>query len=1454
MLLALVMLLSTVSALTLAVPYKDGAIKNYDDLGNPVFTTAQYASMILDSMDASLAAADMEKMDIPIVNVTVDLTSVDGILATFDQLRNYLASPVTGMLAKAFVGDIADFKFAATRDNRRGKTDDLLILKNFIQLLQDNWALIQKLLSGQASFGMMNLMKDQLNEILSVLDFEYFAKAILYMFSNPNASSSDINNKKKIKEQNADEMIQGMIVFILDLMGEVGLSDVFGGKSISELFGNSLNMNDPAITSTYGFVENMVENLYNDGLVFLANNQLKMLLREACGVGGYTQDPNIDIPNSVLKDGLYTDIIDVNYEVPKVNKSAPYDGQKNIITALNYNLGKLIEAILVGFPKTGPDAWDYAGGNAKIVDNFVKAMKFAWIKTEGSILTGWECVRAYRPEQINAMTNQEFISYILRSFININLTGSTEDHFIPDEADTLAKVLWHLFQQDANQRLPDQDYSDPILYSQDAKGVMNIVADLLAYSMNQSSDLNPAYAPENSPPQEGRGLLEYGKGFDATLTTLMKWMQVNVFGLFNISTIQPKDPPITDGWAALDTFLFKFINKNWLPEGTGTLKEVVYNDILQNLCELKFKEIFDLIDRDSPKLANSDLQKPLKHNIFIVMQKLLNSMFPNAVSEKTEDKKDYLSLQNNMFDALLQNENLLPMVGRIVGQINVRKEVLLDTLLPVLANLMGLTNPQELGDLIVYLPERIPGATDFKLYNSSSGVNTGYTNKDGTFTQDKLYLYTITDFRIYTNGADGVRTQRTDMTLTGITRGTTAINGGDTLAVKLAGVGTGTNAPLPEALRDNNITIEIDYKITDETGKSITQNALTETVYTYYAANNVNDDDKVLTKHAATTTTNAHELHVPQAFFLGQNESTSKFLDFTLMVKRNKGSAGVFGVGASDPLESKVGINTVTMTDSEAAKWVQFRTGEIATQDADMTFYISPFSAKTGVNRGQVTNNIRFELDYSVTADKTRSAGQATTWTGKVPVFAYDDRGLPSTYRNELAQKRQKEDYTNTAAWDAYTKAMAKAAYLVLRPKRANNFLTSIIPAYQPAQTELDAAIKGLAGNEKATPDIAVVRTKLATYSTANAANLSYDSAGYKFDSISDYVPNTYLNWKAAEARAQEISANYSPTRYSAAVVANTINRLDLMHSRLIRVDSSNGRLVEALSLYKPRYTKDSYTADSWAAYEKAYTFAIATINGFEANKTEATRVLFAQSELLARWKQLTLKEKDTGILADKTYNLVFQYRNASDVKISKIVVLAEGAAITSTTAPTATDTSNRIFGGWKDLPGTMPNKDLVIEAIYTPIRAVSAIAVKTKPLAGYLKGEAFNGSAGEITVTYSDGSTATIKLTGDSRVGVTGFNANTCGLQDILVTFMEDGVTKTVTFQVTVYGKGKVTNNGAGDINARDVLALQRHILKIEKLNADQVRAGKVTGEGDINARDVLALQRHILKIETIK
>ena len=57
---------------------------------------------------------------------------------------------------------------------------------------------------------------------------------------------------------------------------------------------------------------------------------------------------------------------------------------------------------------------------------------------------------------------------------------------------------------------------------------------------------------------------------------------------------------------------------------------------------------------------------------------------------------------------------------------------------------------------------------------------------------------------------------------------------------------------------------------------------------------------------------------------------------------------------------------------------------------------------------------------------------------------------------------------------------------------------------------------------------------------------------------------------------------------------------------------------------------------------------------------------------------------------------------------------------------------------------------------------------------------------------------------------------------------------------------KGDVTGDGA--LNSRDIAAIQKEIMEIEKLLGAYATAGDMNGDANVNSRDIAALQKKIL------
>ncbi|MGL4549396.1 bacterial Ig-like domain-containing protein [Eubacterium aggregans] len=78
----------------------------------------------------------------------------------------------------------------------------------------------------------------------------------------------------------------------------------------------------------------------------------------------------------------------------------------------------------------------------------------------------------------------------------------------------------------------------------------------------------------------------------------------------------------------------------------------------------------------------------------------------------------------------------------------------------------------------------------------------------------------------------------------------------------------------------------------------------------------------------------------------------------------------------------------------------------------------------------------------------------------------------------------------------------------------------------------------------------------------------------------------------------------------------------------------------------------------------------------------------------------------------------------------------------------------------------------------------LTGISLSKTPQTTFYKGEAFNTTGGQITATYTDGTTKEIALTVDM---CSGYNTMNQGVQTVTVSYTEGNITKTGTYNITV-------------------------------------------------------------------
>ena len=187
MLLAMIMVFSTfaVGAQAAYADYKDDAITQYDSIDKPVFTSEQLASIALDAIDAMLGDMETNSFKIPVLNVTLNFSSID---VALEDIYN----GGVWETAKAIAGDVGkELSFASLNTNPNGNfaangcrrstpgKSDLDVLYCVLGFLNDNAGLLAKYGYGTLSLGptLEGLLGDSIAEYL---DAPNLIRGLLY--------------------------------------------------------------------------------------------------------------------------------------------------------------------------------------------------------------------------------------------------------------------------------------------------------------------------------------------------------------------------------------------------------------------------------------------------------------------------------------------------------------------------------------------------------------------------------------------------------------------------------------------------------------------------------------------------------------------------------------------------------------------------------------------------------------------------------------------------------------------------------------------------------------------------------------------------------------------------------------------------------------------------------------------------------------------------------------------------------------------------------------------------------------------------------------------------------------------------------------------------------------------------------------------------------------------------
>ena len=1181
--LASLLILSSATAAASAYKYdsyKDGKLTKYDFTDSAVLTTEQYASMLLDYADEALAKANIT-MDLSILG-KLDATSIDNALSSVYKLINSNGAILW------LAGDLNSVKVSAIKDARRSNGTDVAVINSLFQFLADNNPIIKKVVIGgigkQRRDGGVSL--GVANSFVKVdLNIEVMLRELLWGLAYPNTAYNS--------NTTVDTMLQTIIQNALA-----------GVPIIPESVRNLVNLN--STKSTYDFIEDLLQAAYNDMAVPMLNEQII---------------PWLEMQIRCDETGTLADLFNTGYQVQTYTVPAG----STLVGELNNIAGQIVNGLLKGY--TG---W-VDGDNSKLTDNVVSVARFVLKKTGGYFFPDWQKHIA-TSEEIDAMSKEELIAYIARSVIN----GAVGYMYIPEDVTTVVGVTWEAVKQLMAQFLPERDYSN---YPKTIDGILDMLADYIAYNVNPGIDLNAGSLKE---------ALNYGSGFEGMLTTAVQWLKADpqfYTGLLPDTTVDT-----SNGWKALDDIIFKLLDKTLLPakfadsDSETILKDVVYSVLNGLILNQDLTCLTDLFERNPD---GAFATQTVKKSIVRLVTDILNAIIPGTITTKYYDS----------LDAIVKNNELANIVERLISSLNGNKGKLVPPIVNIVSQVMGLADKSKFGQMRFTGPTRAKDAYTVTIYNGSRGINRGYTDKNGNFTQDALYKYRI----------DSVSATAYNMAGNGTNVGVSGVSKGDIIN---GGFAKDLTVSKPGAT-DTTVVLTVGYFILTESGESLTGTTpLYASYYTYFCSDTEDDSNPKDEKPANKTSYNRHYLMYPRAGFIGSSDSIDAISKVYVRVRREKNTLnGKYSV---------VRQNASTFKNGSGAYFAD-EMFVVDTQNEDMTSRENLWKAKPGITRADVPDG-KYVIKFSVFGQRTRgSSGNDTTWEWDTPVFVYNDYDLPAKYSQYSGEQRQRANYSADAdaEWAEYQAALIQAANYTLRPKLLGNFNNdSYIAAYQTISTRLTAAAEALDAKLVAASVDSLKTAVEAVQGAPNPEGSVYWDQGYNFFGYDDFnsvswngwkdarnrtmnlynstkapeepvapehpgeganecqlatYNKKYADWQKAHAAWETAIATWKAPTISSVDVAYAEQQIALWGPRLIKLDAVKTYLDAAIAMCTINPADASkYDAERWEAYSQAFAYAQNVSTSFNASTTKRTQVREAMNNLIYNWKRLIAAEVTT--------------------------------------------------------------------------------------------------------------------------------------------------------------------------------------------------------------------------------
>jgi len=628
------MLLTAVQINAFAAHTSYTSAGGYDVLDNPYVTPAQAASMLLDLVDAKLAADNVTiSVDIYVGSKTIDLRSIDRATSSISNFWDWEGPLDVSYRDIAFgvldFGDIEDMNMNWIKNcpkRTSAGTTDLDVVLALCRFLQDNYYRIGKIVDDTFNYGFVNSVTTL---PATIHDVPGTLKAGVLKALNDGV------------EPPAGTTVDSLIQKLFDSL-IVGKLNAQTGK-YDGLLPGMLGKTNISTTSGYTFIKDAANAGMDDMIVPVLS---KLLL----GLAGVEFSPEFPGGDPSAADNLDL-IIGV---LTELGGGIPYTPE-DLLTPLS-KMTAALRYLIAG----GGDTYftlDNTGLHMSqafitLFDNLIRAALIL-IPALG-FLNNTKVFKT--EEQVSAMTMPECYAYLAKLLINEYIAFAD----IPENATTFRSVVTYLLVGLAKDVLPETNFDMMIAagtLNPFTDGVFTVGAALGRYYLN---GLLPIDIPA-------------GLNFEQTIGFVFDWFIGKYGGLFDTSDFLPNDTV----WQKMDKVLFDIIPRNWLsPQITGS-KSLVMDWLLGNVLNFNYVGLLGIIAKTSGSELNNSIAK--------VLLNTLSRFLTSALGSHT-----ILPMNLSSFEVIFTKANLRATIQSLCQYLSTYGNALLGTLFPLVTQVMGI--------------------------------------------------------------------------------------------------------------------------------------------------------------------------------------------------------------------------------------------------------------------------------------------------------------------------------------------------------------------------------------------------------------------------------------------------------------------------------------------------------------------------------------------------------------------------------------------------------------------------------------------------------------------------------------------------------------------------------------------------------------------------------------------